>query len=52
MNKKFLGIKIGTMIQFVVCVILAFIIWFVVQHTNSQGDVNASATAALHSYLT
>ena len=43
MKKKFLGIKIGTIIQFLVCVILAFIIWFVVQYTNSQVDHNDSA---------
>ena len=44
MNKKILGIKIGTMLQFLVCVVLAFIIWFVVQYTNSQIDAD-NATA-------
>ena len=49
MNKKFLGIKIATILQFLVCVILAFIIWFVVQYTNSK--VNADDTAALGTLL-
>ncbi len=43
MNKKFLGIKITTILQFLVCVVLAFIIWFVVQYTNSQVDGNSTA---------
>lgn len=43
MNKKFLGIKIGTILQFLVCVVLAFVIWFVVQYTNSQIDAGDAA---------
>lgn len=49
MNKKLLGIKIATILQFLVCVILAFIIWFVVQYTNSKVDVGD--TAALGALL-
>jgi hypothetical protein len=48
MNKKILGIKLGTLLQFLVCVVLASIIWFVVQYTNSQADAN---TAALGVYF-
>ena len=43
MNKKILGIKIATILQFFVCVALAFIIWFIVQYTNSQADANNTA---------
>ncbi len=43
MNKKFLGIKIATILQFLVCVVFAFIIWFAVQYTNSQVDVGDTA---------
>ena len=45
MNKKILGIKLGTILQFFVCVVLAFIIWFVVQYTNSQAEKDAAALA-------
>ena len=45
MNKKILGIRIGTILQFLVCVVLAFVIWFVIKYTNSQ--VGANDTAAL-----
>ena len=48
MNKKILGIKLGTILQFFVCVVLAFIIWFVVQYTNSQTEAN---TAAIGEYF-
>ena len=48
MNKKFLGIKISTILQLLVCVILAFVIWFVVQYTNSQAEAD---TAALGEYF-
>ncbi len=53
MNKKILGIRIGTILQFLVCVVLAFVIWFVVQYTNSQVDVNDAAAfgASLTSLL-
>ncbi len=48
MNKKILGIRIGTLLQFFVCIVLAFIIWFVVQYTNSQAEAD---TAALGEYF-
>ncbi len=39
MNKKIFGIKIGTILQFLLCLILAAIIWFVVQYANSSNDI-------------
>ena len=51
MNKKFLGIKISTIIQLLVCIILAFIIWFVVQYTNSQVENGNTDVAGILSIL-
>ena len=38
MNKKIFGIKIGTILQLVLCLILAAIIWFVVQYANLRNS--------------
>ena len=38
MNKKFFGIKIGTLLQFFLCLVLASIIWFVVQYANTPDE--------------
>ena len=51
MNKKFLGIKISTILQLLVCVILAFVIWFVVQYTNSQVDNSNTEVAGILSCI-
>ena len=47
MNKKIFGIKIVTFLQFFLCLLLAAIIWIVVQYTNSQNSAQAEANAAL-----
>ena len=44
MNKKIFGIRIATILQFLLCLVFAAIIWFVVQYANMQDDsVNAEA---------
>ena len=50
MDKKFLGIKISAILQFVFCVALAFIIWFIVQYVNMSSE-EAEATANSFAYF-
>lgn len=38
MKKKIFKIKISTILQFFLCLVLAFIIWFFVQYSNTQGN--------------
>ena len=44
MNKKIFGIKIGTILQALVCLVVAFAIWFIVKYMNLQ---EASSTDML-----
>lgn len=43
MNKKFLGIKISTILQFVACLFVAVFVWFVVQYNSMQLEGEAEA---------
>ncbi len=47
MDKKIFGIRIGTILQLVLCVALAFVIWFIVQYmnTNDEGAKDAASAA-------
>lgn len=33
MNKKFLGIKLSTILHFVLCVVFAVVAWFLIQYS-------------------
>ncbi len=46
MNKKIFGIKIGTMISFVVCIVVAFCIWLYANYISAS-DVATSFVHAL-----
>ena len=46
MDKKFLGIRRGTIITAVVCLLAAFCIWIYVEYQSTTDGVNA-ATAQL-----
>lgn len=44
MKKKIFGIKIGTIIQFVLCLIFAFAIWLSVRYSALFSDDNNDTT--------
>jgi hypothetical protein len=39
MNKKIFGIRLGTIISLVVCLVVAFLIWLFANY-NAMGDAN------------
>ena len=43
MKKKIFGIKVGAILQFVLCVACAFVIWLAVQYTNMQDGASEVA---------
>ena len=45
MNKKIFGIKIATILQAFVCLVVAFAIWFVVKYMNMQEMASAESFA-------
>ena len=48
MNKKFLGIKIGTILTAIGCIAVAFIIWGVAKYNiNFPSDTDVGAGTAL-----
>ncbi|MBO5945178.1 MAG: hypothetical protein J6Q69_01090 [Clostridia bacterium] len=38
MNKKIFGIRVGTLIQFLLCLFLAIAIWLSVQYASVESD--------------
>ena len=38
MNKSFFNIKIATLIQFILCLIFAFVIWISVKYTDMYSE--------------
>lgn len=47
MNKKIFGIRLGTIISFVVCLAVAFLIWLYANYIAMSGDAQAQVAAAL-----
>ena len=43
MNKKFLGVRVSTIIAAVVCVALSFLIWTYVRYEKIATDTSAAA---------
>lgn len=43
MNKKIFGIKISTILQAVLCIIVAFVIWFAVKYTGTAEKTEETA---------
>ena len=50
MNKKILGIRIGTFLQIFVCLLIAFAIWFIVKFNNSEEVSKEAAFTLLKSF--
>lgn len=49
MNKKFLGIKIGTILTALGCIAIAFIIWVIAKYNiNFPSDTDVGADTALN----
>ena len=46
MKKRFSGIKIGTVIQLVLCFIFAFAIWISVKYADKYSNENNESTPA------
>ena len=47
MNKKFLGIKIGTILAALGCVVIAFVIWVIAKYNiNFPSDTDVGASSA------
>lgn len=51
MNKKFLGIRIGTFLQIFVCLLIAFAIWFAVKFNNAEEASKEAAFSLLNTFL-
>ena len=50
MNKKFLGIRIGAFLQILVCLLIAFAIWFTVKFNNAEELAEEAAFTLLKSF--
>ena len=45
MNKKIFGIRLGTILTVVICIIVAFTIWMTVKYKTSIAGNNSNDTA-------
>jgi len=51
MNKKILGIKLGTILHFILWVIIAIAAWFLIKFTVYQAEISASKVAEATAYF-
>ena len=52
MKKKIFGIKISTILQALLCIVLAFIVWFLVQYSNIVGsEIKKEVTVAVNAVI-
>lgn len=51
MNKKFLGIKLSTILHFILCVIIAIAAWFLIKFTVYQAEASGNMVAEATAYL-
>ena len=47
MNKKIFGIRVGTIITFIVCIIVAIVVWLYAEITNSPETASTLFEALL-----
>ena len=47
MKKKIFGVKISTILQALLCVLFAFVIWFTVKYNDSADQAKETAVAML-----
>ena len=47
MNKKIFGIRLGTIISFVVCLVVAFLIWLYANYTSMTEEALFNAASSL-----
>jgi len=52
MKKKIFGIKISTILQTLLCIVLAFIVWFLVQYSNIvASEIKKEAAVAVNAVI-